>query len=61
MYNELTEDDALIDLWEDFKNELLEKNITVSGTVSKLFENCRFKALTNTLMGTGDKNDRMIE
>ena len=38
--------------------ELSEKNIDVPDTMSKLFENPRFKMLTDALPGTGDTNVR---
>ena len=46
------------ELWKAYQADLAEKNITVPGTISKLLENHRFKIPTDTLTGTGDKNDR---
>ena len=57
MYERLTEDAALCDLWENYQAEISKNNITAPGTISELFENRRFKMMTNTLPGTGDKND----
>ena len=38
-YNKLTENDHLKELWRDYQAGIVHNNITVSSTVSELFQN----------------------
>ena len=58
-YDGLSEDSELTKIWGIFQTKLSQNNIDVPDTVSKLFENCRFKIPTDTLPYTGDKNGKV--
>ena len=58
VYNNLTKNYAIEILWRDYQAELVRNKKNVPGTVSKLFQNKRFKMPTGTLPGTCDKDGR---
>ena len=58
-YDDLTEENNLIELLDKYKAELSEKSVTIPGTLNKIFENHRFGISNNTLPGTVDKNNRV--
>ena len=55
---QLTENDNFIELWRNYQAVFVENDITVPVTVSKMYQNKRFKMPMDILPGTGDENDR---
>ena len=54
----LTKNNDLIKFWRNYQAELVCNKITVPGTVSKMFQNKRFKMPTYNLQSPGETNDR---